>query len=292
MINRSYPHLNTAKNKYKTFLENIVAEQASLIASWMSVGFIHGVMNTDNTSMSCETIDYGPCAFMDAYKENKVFSSIDQFGRYSYSNQPLVAPWNLSRLAESILFLLSEDLDKSIKIAENILKKFANIFQTSLDRLSAKKLGFHSPSTKTTELYVELLRLMELGEADFTLTFNSLEKMLHADNNNIFLRNFTLSDNKKIVDLQNWLESWHKLLDVLPNSKEDIKRLLKKNNPIFIPRNHIVENIIEDVSNGDFDKFHAMCMALKEPYDEKMIYKDFYKAPNNEDIVHQTFCGT
>ena len=175
IIDRNFQSIKTKKNKYRLLLENVVEGQAKLIAKWMSVGFIHGVMNTDNTSISCETIDYGPCAFMDNYQEKKVFSSIDQFGRYSFSNQALVGPWNLSRFAETILFLLSDDQEKSIKIAEEILLNFEKIFNSTFNEITSKKLGFRLASKHSEKLYNELLVLMESGQADFTLALRSLE---------------------------------------------------------------------------------------------------------------------
>ena len=158
IIDRNFQCIKTKKDKYRRLLENVVEGQAKLIAKWVSVGFIHGVMNTDNTSISCETIDYGPCAFMDSYQEKKVFSSIDQFGRYSFSNQALVGPWNLSRFAETILFLLSDDQEKSIKIAEEILLNFEKIFNSTLNEITTKKLGLPYASSQSEKLYNGNLR--------------------------------------------------------------------------------------------------------------------------------------
>ena len=192
IIDRDFQSIKTKKNKYRLLLENVVEGQANLIAKWMSVGFIHGVMNTDNTSISCETIDYGPCAFMDNYQEKKVFSSIDQFGRYSFSNQALVGPWNLSRFAETILFLLSDDQEKSIKIAEEILLNFEKIFNSTFNEITSKKLGFRLASKHSEKLYNELLALMESGQADFTITLRALESVLQESCQNHFIKNFSL----------------------------------------------------------------------------------------------------
>jgi len=292
VIERNYPNLISKKNKYKLFFENIVSGQAELIAKWMSVGFIHGVMNTDNTSISCETIDYGPCAFMDAYQEKKVFSSIDQFGRYSFSNQALVAPWNLSRFAETILSLLSENPKKSIKIAEEILFNFEKIYHSSLNRSTSRKLGIGKPSKQTEKLYKELLLLMESGRADFTLTFKSLENTLLTDDKNHFFRNFISFDQGRFGELNNWLKDWYKLLEIEKVSKASALKILQANNPIFIPRNHMIEKVINEASNGNFEKFYQMATALKEPFIQNSKFEEFYQAPKEKELVHQTFCGT
>ncbi len=292
IIDRNFQSIKTKKNKYRLLLENVVEGQAKLIAKWMSLGFIHGVMNTDNTSISCETIDYGPCAFMDNYQEKKVFSSIDQFGRYSFSNQALVGPWNLSRFAESILFLLSDDQDKSIETAEEILLNFEKIFNSTLNEITSKKLGLTHASKYTEKLYNDLLVLMESGQADFTLTLRSLESVLQKSHQNHFIKNFVFPEKEQKVQLDNWLNDWLKLLEREEAYKENVFKKLRSNNPIFIPRNHIIERVIRQASEGNFDQFDQLAKALKEPFVHDSSFVDFYKAPDKQELVQQTFCGT
>jgi len=292
MIERSHPDLSDKKEKYELFFERIVKGQASLVAQWNSVGFIHGVMNTDNTSISCETIDYGPCAFMDSYEANKVFSSIDQFGRYAFSNQSRVAPWNLSRLAETILFLISENTSGAIKVVEEILFDFDKNFNNSLDILSSRKLGFKNNSKKTSSLYFELLNLMEAGKADFTGTFKSLKATLIKEDDSIFSNNFRNSDEENQHSVSQWLGNWRKLLQENSKSKTEAIELLSSSNPEFIMRNHLVEKAIGKATKGDFSDFEILCDLLITPFEVKENHETFYKAPTDSEVVHQTFCGT
>ena len=292
MIERSHPDIANKKHKYKLFFERIVLGQASLVAQWNSVGFIHGVMNTDNTSISYETIDYGPCAFMDSYEANKVFSSIDQFGRYAFSNQARVAPWNLSRLAETILFLISETTSEAVKVVEKILFDFDKNFKTSLDILSSNKLGFENKSKKTSSLYSDLLNLMEIGKADFTNTFNSLKATLIKEENSIFLNNFKNLNEENQLALSQWLSRWRKYLQENNESKTKAVELLRSSNPEFIMRNHLVERAIGKAIKGDLSDFEILCDLLLTPFEMKENYKAFYQLPIDSEVVHQTFCGT
>ena len=292
MIERSHPDITDQKHKYKLFFERIVLGQAKLVAQWNSVGFIHGVMNTDNTSISYETIDYGPCAFMDSYEANKVFSSIDQFGRYAFSNQARVAPWNLSRLAETILFLISENTSEAIKVVEEILSDFDKHFNNSLDILSSRKLGIKNNSKKTSSLYSELLNLMEVGKADFTDTFKSLKAILIKEDTSIFLNNFRNLNEETQHALSKWLGDWKKFLKENNDSKTKVIELLNASNPEFIMRNHLVEKSIRKATKGDFSDFEILSDLLLKPFEMKETYEAFYKAPIDREIVHQTFCGT
>ena len=292
MIERSHPDLSEKKKKYELFFERIVTGQASLVAQWNSVGFIHGVMNTDNTSISCETIDYGPCAFMDSFEANKVFSSIDQFGRYAFSNQARVAPWNLSRLAETILFLISENTSEAIKFVEGILSDFDKHFNNSLDILSSRKLGIKNKSKTTISLYSDLLNLMEIGKADFTHTFKSLKTILIKEDNSIFLNNFRDLNEENQRSLSKWLGDWRKILKEDNDSKTEAIELLSASNPEFIMRNHLVEKSIRKATKGDFSDFEILSDLLLNPFEMKENYEAFYKAPTDREVVHQTFCGT
>ena len=292
MIKRSHPDITDQKHKYKLFFERVVLGQAKLVAQWNSVGFIHGVMNTDNTSISYETIDYGPCAFMDDYEANKVFSSIDQFGRYAFSNQARVAPWNLSRLAETILFLISETTSEAVKVVEKILFDFDKNFKTSLDILSSNKLGFENKSKKTSSLYSDLLNLMEIGKADFTNTFNSLKGVLVKEEDSIFLKNFKNLNGENQLALSQWLGRWKNFLQENNESKTNAVELLRLSNPEFIMRNHLVERAIGKAIKGDFSDFEILCDLLLTPYEMKENYKAFYQSPIDSEVVHKTFCGT
>jgi uncharacterized protein YdiU (UPF0061 family) len=292
MIERSHPDLCEKKKKYELFFERIVIGQARLVAQWNSVGFIHGVMNTDNTSISYETIDYGPCAFMDSYEANKVFSSIDQFGRYAFSNQARVAPWNLSRLAETILFLISENTSEAIKVVEEILFDFDKHFNNSLDILSSRKLGIKNNSKKTSSLYSEFLNLMEAGKADFTGTFKSLKETIIKEDTTIFFDNFKNSDEDNQSAISQWLGTWRKLLQENSKSKTEAIELLSSSNPKFVMRNHLVENAIGKATKGDFSDFDILCDLLTMPFEIKENYEEFYKPPTASQVVHQTFCGT
>ena len=274
------------------FFERIVIGQARLVAQWNTVGFIHGVMNTDNTSISYETIDYGPCAFMDSYEANKVFSSIDQFGRYAFSNQARVAPWNLSRLAETILFLISENTSEAIKVVEEILVDFDKHFNNSFDILSSRKLGIKNNSKKTSSLYSELLNLMEAGKADFTHTFKSLKAILTKEDTSFFLNNFIGLNEDNQRALSKWLGDWKKLMKENNESKATAIELLSSSNPEFIMRNHLVEKSIVKATKGDFSDFEILSDLLINPYEMKENYEAFYKAPTNKEVVHKTFCGT
>ena len=249
-------------------------------------------MNTDNTSISCETIDYGPCAFMDSYEANKVFSSIDQFGRYAFSNQSRVAPWNLSRLAETILFLISENTSGAIKVVEEILFDFDKNFNNSLDILSSRKLGFKNNSKKTSSLYFELLNLMEAGKADFTGTFKSLKATLIKEDDSIFSNNFRNSDEENQHSVSQWLGNWRKLLQEISKSKTEAIELLSSSNPEFIMRNHLVEQAIGKATKGDFSDFEILCDLLITPFEVKENHETFYNAPRDSEVVYQTFCGT
>ena len=292
MIERSHPDLCEKKKKYELFFERIVIGQARLVAQWNSVGFIHGVMNTDNTSISYETIDYGPCAFMDSYEANKVFSSIDQFGRYAFSNQARVAPWNLSRLAETILFLISENTSEAIKVVEEILFDFDKHFNNSLDILSSRKLGIKNNSKNTSSLYSELLNLMEAGKADFTHTFKSLKAILIKEDTSIFLNNFIGLDEDNQRALNKWLGDWKKFMKENNESKAKAIDLLSSSNPEFIMRNHLVEKSIVKATEDDFSDFEILSDLLINPYEIKENHEAFYKAPTNKEVVHKTFCGT
>ena len=259
------------------FLESVVNSQAKLVSQWMGVGFIHGVMNTDNTHIGGLTIDYGPCAFMDAYSPSKVFSSIDINGRYSYAEQPKIIVWNLVRLAISLLPLIDPLQDNAIKKAETILSIFDKIFYKSWNALSLKKIGISNPKPDDEELFKELLDIMATEHADFTQTFLQL---------NPLTKKYNFSETP--IRLNDWKKKWESRL------KNEIKpyQTMSQTNPIFIPRNHLVEQAIENALNNNYDLFHRLLDASETPFQYQKIYSDLYQVPSDKNLVKQTFCGT
>ena len=268
-IERHYPDAETALD----VLERIIAKQAQLMAHWMSLGFIHGVMNTDNMSLSGETIDYGPCAFMDRFDPAKKFSYIDQNGRYAYQNQPSIAHWNLTRLAEALLPLIHDDSDQSVELAKEALAKFPLLFKKAYHQKFSAKLGL--PGRCDEALIQSLLDLMAEQEADFTLVFRHLSG--RAEN--------LLAQFKNPAPVKTWLAHWRSsgLIDLA---------LMKRSNPIFIPRNHRVEEVIEAGKQGDFEPFHRLHQILQRPFTEQPEASEFEKTPEPAEIVCATFCGT
>ena len=268
-INRLYPELLNEDDKYLKFFEKITIEQMNLILDWQRVGFVHGVMNTDNMSLSGETIDYGPCAFLDEYNPNKVFSSIDKNGRYAFSNQPKIALWNLARLAETFLHLVDSKEEIAIKKIEYILKKSETTFQDKWLEMMKNKIGINGNHEKDNELIKELLDLMHIFKLDYTNTF-------------VLIRNNTL---KKFDFMLDWVSK-------LNQRKKLNKKIEAKNsNPMIIPRNHIVEKVLNESANGNFNNLNEFISLLKNPY-KSSIPEEYIAEPTNEEKVYQTFCGT
>ncbi len=268
-INRLYPELLNEDDKYLKFFEKITIEQMNLILDWQRVGFVHGVMNTDNMSLSGETIDFGPCAFLDEYNPNKVFSSIDKNGRYAFSNQPKIALWNLARLAETFLHLVDSKEEIAIKKIEYILKKSETTFQDKWLEMMKNKIGINGNHEKDNELIKELLDLMHIFKLDYTNTF-------------VLIRNNTL---KKFDFMFDWVSK-------LNQRKKLNKNIEAKNsNPMIIPRNHIVEKVLNESANGNFNNLNEFISLLKNPYNSSIPEK-YIAEPTNEEKVYQTFCGT
>jgi uncharacterized protein YdiU (UPF0061 family) len=268
-INRLYPELLNEDDKYLKFFEKITIEQMNLILDWQRVGFVHGVMNTDNMSLSGETIDFGPCAFLDEYNPNKVFSSIDKNGRYAFSNQPKIALWNLARLAETFLHLVDRKEEIAIKKIENILKKNESAYQDNWLEMMKDKIGINDNHEKDNELIKELLDLMHIFKLDYTNTF-------------VLIRNNNL---KKFDFMLDWVSK-------LNQRKKLNKKIEAKNsNPMIIPRNHIVEKVLNESTNGNFKNLNNFISLLKKPY-ESSIPEEYITEPTNEEKVYQTFCGT
>ena len=263
-------------------LQAVVAAQAELIAGWMGVGFIHGVMNTDNMSIAGETIDYGPCAFMDAYHSEKVFSSIDQFGRYAYANQPNVAVWNLAQLATALLPLMP-DKDDAIEIFTEEINRFPDLFNTALHRILRGKLGLSTVEEDDIALAFDLLNLMETGAADFTRTFRALSGAQPGS---------AVEEFASPQGLIEWLPRWQDRLTREPGDDRSRQAAMQAVNPAFIPRNHRVEEMIEAAVSGDYGPFFKLHEILKRPFDDQPEYSAYQTAPGEEEEVTRTFCGT
>ncbi len=269
-IKRLYPELIEEKDKYIKFYEKITENQINLILDWQRVGFIHGVMNTDNMSLSGETIDYGPCAFLDEYNPNKVFSSIDHKGRYAFINQPKIAMWNLARLGETFLHLIDNDEQLAIKKIEEVLNKYEKIYNTLWLNMMKNKININQNHKNDINLIKELLDLMHVFKLDYTNTFIDIE------NNNLKKFDFMKDWNSKFQDRKK-----------LNHKKEDINNY----NPKIIPRNHNIENILNNVEFGNLEQLKEIFIYLKKPYDESIPEK-YRQMPNEDEKVHQTFCGT
>ncbi len=273
-IQRHYPDADGPLD----LLSAVTAAQAELIAAWMSVGFIHGVMNTDNMAISGETIDYGPCAFMDAYNPNKVFSSIDQMGRYAYANQPNMGIWNLAQLATTLLPLIEGDQEAAIDAAEERLHAFPDHFSAAWLRRFRAKIGLTTEEDGDSDLIQGLLSRMASSQADFTNTFRDLANKLDASDE--------ISEDGAWAS---WAEKWQARLARDPG---DASAVMKAANPAIIPRNHRVEQMINAAVEGDFAPFHRMNAALATPFAEGPDTAYFAAAPSPEERVARTFCGT
>lgn len=281
-IQRHYPDLNDAENPYLSLLNQVIDRQTALIAKWLLSGFIHGVMNTDNMSISGETIDYGPCAFMDAYNPNTVFSSIDQNGRYRYSNQPQMAQWNLARLAETLLPLINSAQEKAITLAEEAIHAFPEKYQAEWITGMRKKLGLFTEETEDSELITDLLTWMYQHQADYTNTFRALSvETFPADN--------TFQD----TEFETWHTRWQERLARQSETKERSVHLMQANNPAIIPRNHRVEEALSAASEqGDYTLMQQLLAALENPYTDAPEHYDYRTPPAPSERVYQTFCGT
>jgi uncharacterized protein YdiU (UPF0061 family) len=278
---RHYPELADAREPHVALFEAIVERQARLIARWQLVGFIHGVMNTDNMALSGETIDYGPCAFMDAYDPETVFSSIDHGGRYAYGNQPPIAQWNLARLAEAMLPLFGEDPERAVERATEALDRFVEIFERHwLDGMRAK-LGLFTPEPDDTALVADLLDWMQRGKADFTNTFRALSDATAAPD-------AATSD----PAFEAWQGRWQSRRARQPQSDTEAAALMRRHNPAFIPRNHKVEEALEAAAAGhDFAVMEDLLDVLRRPYDYAADRPDF-RRPGAGGERYRTFCGT
>ena len=278
-INRHYPEIQSSKNKALDLLNLVMERQCKLVVNWMRVGFIHGVMNTDNMTISGETIDYGPCAFMDHYNPKTVFSSIDQLGRYSFSNQPPITKWNLSRFAECLIPLIDKNEDKAIQLATEIIDNFQNIYEEKWLNMMRDKLGIFGKSKDDKKLIDDLLTWMEKNKADYTNTFCYLM--------NIKIANNSLYNDKDFI---NWSNEWQNRISINDNSKEKSLELMKETNPVIIPRNHKVEEALKAANENNLEVMNKMLSKFDNPYNEQKDIED-YQLPSLDDN-YQTFCGT
>ncbi|MXN66296.1 YdiU family protein [Stappia sp. GBMRC 2046] len=288
-IARHYPHAKDAANPYRAFLDAVVEAQARLVARWMHVGFIHGVMNTDNTSISGETIDYGPCAFMDTYHPGKVFSSIDQMGRYAYANQPRIAYWNLSRLAQAMLPILGKNEEEAVATAQEAIDAFPDIYETAWLEGMRAKLGLSTAREEDRQLAYDLFEAMANAETDFTLTFRALSSLGAGDGTaDDALRD--LPGQKSALD--EWIARWRARLGHESAGEDERKALMRSVNPAFIPRNHRVEEAIAAAMSDDYGPFERLLAVLSDPYSDQPENAEYASPPKPEEVVHRTFCGT
>ena len=279
VIKRHYPEVERSKKQALDLLNVVLDKQIELVVNWMRVGFIHGVMNTDNMSIAGETIDYGPCAFMDIYDPKTVFSSIDKLGRYAYCNQPIITKWNLSRFAECLIPLIDGDQDKAIKLATEVIDTFEKKYEEKWLGMMRSKIGLADEDEKDKFLILDLLTWMHQNKVDYTNTFCHL--MNFQTQNDIVYENNEFSD---------WKKRWQERLSQNSSSKKYIN-LMRSVNPIVIPRNHIVEDALKKANQGNFEPINNFLKILSSPYtDQKHITE--YQIPSQSDENYQTFCGT
>ena len=289
VINRLYPGID-APNRYRAFLDQVIARTADLVASWQLMGFIHGVMNTDNTSVSGETIDYGPCAFMDTFNPAQVFSSIDNGGRYAYGNQPRIAHWNLVRLAQALLPLLGEDENSALDAAREAINAYPARFETALFAGLLRKIGIFEAREGDVALVGDLLERMAANKVDFTLLFRLLCDCVEVGQPaDVHAR--SLFENPLSFD--EWATAWRGRLATEKLDPTERAARMRRTNPAFIPRNHRIEAVIVAAErNGDFAPLERLLTVLSSPYSANSEFADYANPPKPDEVVLQTFCGT
>lgn len=280
-IKRHFPFIFDEQNKYVSLLEEVIKLQASLVAKWQCVGFIHGVLNTDNMSICGETIDYGPCAFMDTYDPKTVFSSIDTEGRYSYQNQVAMVSWNLCRFAETLLPLISDDEDKAIDIAQDCLAKFTDLAISNLISGMCSKIGIFEPDSNDESLLNGLLDMMKKYKEDYTNTFLALT-----------FKDFPKSRMFVTDEFSVWYKKYQDRIKSQGKSKEEVFNLMKNSNPAVIPRNHRVEEALAAAENGDFSVMNNLLKALANPFEHSDFQKEYSKPAPKSQCDYKTYCGT
>ncbi len=287
VIARHYPDTVDAENPYLAFFAAVIDTQASLVARWMNIGFIHGVMNTDNMTISGETIDYGPCAFMDTYAPDTVFSSIDTQGRYAFANQSVILSWNLARLAETLIPLVDPDKDRSVGLLTDMIQRIQPIYETYWLNGMRSKIGLSTEDSLDLELVKDLLLVMKDGHADFTLVFRRLAQALRGDSDAVR----QLFEEPGAYDI--WARRWRERLELDGTAAEICAQAMDRVNPIYIPRNHKVEEALAAaVDQQDMKPFSELLAVLSHPFDE-VTGNEAYAAPAPAtDTPYQTFCGT
>lgn len=289
VIARHYPQCAEATHPYRALVDAVIDAQASLVARWLHIGFIHGVMNTDNMSIAGETIDYGPCAFMDAFHPETVYSSIDHMGRYAYGNQPAMAQWNLARFVEAMLPLLGENEDEAVAWGTAAVERFAVPFVTAYQDGMRRKLGLMEPRADDLALVNDLLARMANSRADFTLTFRGLAEAVVSPAQDVTLR--LLFEHPD--DFDAWATAWRSRLASEGADPTSRRQIMRSVNPAFIPRNHRVEQAIAAaVERGDLAPFNELVDVLARPYDDQPQHAHYATPPRPEEVVEQTFCGT
>lgn len=281
-LRRHFPELADSESPYFALLEAVIERQAVLVAKWLTVGFIHGVMNTDNMALCGETIDYGPCAFMDAYDPATVFSSIDHYGRYAYANQPDIAQWNLARLSEALLPLLHPDRQRAIELANEAIEGYQARFKSHWLSGMRAKLGLFTDEVDDTALIESLLEWMGRKSADFTNTFRALSAEKLTDD-------ALLAD----ADFHEWHARWQARLRRQPQPLDAAVELMRAHNPAFIPRNHKVDEALNAATErGDLEVFQRLLEVLAKPYDHSHDRTEYSAPPAPGKRAYQTFCGT
>ena len=278
---RNFLHAPRGPDRFIWFLQQVIARQATLIAKWMCVGFIHGVMNTDNMQVAGETIDYGPCAFMDVFDPQKTFSSIDHSGRYAWDKQPVIALWNLTRLAEAMLPLFAPETEVTIALAEAELKKFMPQFETAFEAGIATKLGLAEVNEGDSDFIALTLQNMANAKADFTIFFSTLTEAVELESDTKILQFFA-----NTFAAKQWLEAWHTRLG------SSSLNLMKSANPNFIPRNHRVEEALAAANQDDLKPLHRLLKVLSKPFEKHEGDEELALPPRADEEVLQTFCGT
>ena len=285
-IQRHYPEIRETEKHYLELLKKVASNQSKLVSKWMSVGFIHGVMNTDNFTISGETIDYGPCAFLDEYHPGKVFSSIDQNGRYAFGNQPSIASWNLASLAGCLIAFIDKDSDKANELATEVLDNFSKETNQRILDLMCEKIGLNGRKKENQTLLRNFLKIMMDNEADYTITFRNLSKVLFEDSDAFFNQ---FAEKKEI---NAWLNHWEQALKKEHKDLSNLTENLDRINPVYIPRNHQVQLAIDLAYENDFSKMLEMIEVFKNPFKEVSEYVSYSQAPLEKEKIRRTFCGT
>jgi serine/tyrosine/threonine adenylyltransferase len=281
-LKRHYPHVDTDERRYLSLLQEVIKRQAALVAKWQLVGFIHGVMNTDNMTISGETIDYGPCAFMDTYDPATVFSSIDRQGRYAYGNQPYIAGWNLARLAETLLPLLHDNQEQAVQLAQDEISHFMELFQGNWLAGMRAKLGIFNEEEQDESLVDNLLAMMQKYKVDYTNTFRALTFDKPED-----------TDLVETSEFKQWYEQWQARLNRQQESKDSSHQLMRNSNPAVIPRNHRVEAALDAaVNQEDYSVMERLLNVLSSPYAHSPEQAEYCTLPEQSTQPYQTFCGT